>query len=64
MVSELYTKLGLSEVFDGSVDAYRYMEKDEVIKAHIKEILEDLGHLQKGSGRRDTRLSLAYDASH
>jgi DNA-binding NarL/FixJ family response regulator len=47
MVSELYTKLGLSEVFDGSVDAYRYMEKDEVIKAHIKEILEDLGTSKK-----------------
>jgi DNA-binding NarL/FixJ family response regulator len=47
MVSELYTKLGLSEVFDGSVDAYRYMEKDKVIKAHIKEILEDLGTSKK-----------------
>lgn len=47
MVSELYTKLGLSDIFDGSVDAYRYMENDEVIKAHIKDILEDLGTSKK-----------------
>ncbi len=47
MVSELYTKLGLSEIFDGGIDAYRYMENDEVIRAHITEILEDLGSSKK-----------------
>ena len=47
MVSELYTKLGLSDLFDGSVDAYRYMENDEVIRSHITEILQDLGNSKK-----------------
>ncbi|MGB4595071.1 MAG: hypothetical protein WBI14_04125 [Anaerolineaceae bacterium] len=47
MVSELYTKLGLSDIFDGVEDAYRYMENDEVIRTHINSILEDLGTSKK-----------------
>lgn len=42
MVSELYYKLGLTTLFDGTFDAYRYMENDDVIKDHINEILADL----------------------
>ena len=37
-----YYKLGLTTLFDGTFDAYRYMENDDVIKDHINEILADL----------------------
>lgn len=47
MVSELYTKLGLSDIFDGSIDDFRYMENDEVIRNHIIEIVQELGTSKK-----------------
>ena len=47
VVSELYDHLGLSEIFDESQDFNSILESDPVIKAHIDEILEDLGTSKK-----------------
>jgi hypothetical protein len=47
VVSELYDHLGLSEVLDENLDFHSILENDPVIKAHIDEILEDLGTSKK-----------------
>ncbi|MGV8050457.1 MAG: hypothetical protein AB2L21_08980 [Anaerolineaceae bacterium] len=47
MVSELYTKLGLGDMFDGDVDPYDYVGDDPVIRSHIDEILDELGDSKK-----------------
>ena len=47
VVSELYDHLGLSELLDENKDFHSILENDTVIKAHIDEILEDLGTSKK-----------------
>ncbi|MDD2521529.1 MAG: hypothetical protein PHW11_01730 [Anaerolineaceae bacterium] len=47
VVSELYDHLGLSELLDENQDFNSILENDPVIKAHIDEILEDLGTSKK-----------------
>ena len=47
VVSELYDHLGLSELLDENQDFHSILENDTVIKAHIDEILEDLGTSKK-----------------
>lgn len=47
VVSELYDHLGLSDLLDESQDFHNILENDSVIKAHIDEILEDLGNSKK-----------------
>ncbi|MFZ3070345.1 MAG: hypothetical protein WA110_04390 [Anaerolineaceae bacterium] len=47
MVSELYTKLGLEDIFSGDMDPYRFVGDDPVIRLHIDEILEELGDSKK-----------------
>ena len=47
VVSELYDHLGLSELLDENQNFHSILENDTVIKAHIDEILEDLGASKK-----------------
>lgn len=47
VVSELYDHLGLSELLDEDQQINSILENDKVIKAHIDEILEDLGSSKK-----------------
>lgn len=47
MVSELYSQLGLSEILDENQEFNSILENDKVIKAHIDDILEDLGTSKK-----------------
>lgn len=47
VVSELYDHLGLSELLEENQDFHSILENDTVIKAHIDEILEDLGTSKK-----------------
>jgi len=47
VVSELYDHLGLSDLLDENQDFHSILENDTVIKAHIDEILEDLGTNKK-----------------
>lgn len=47
VVSELYDHLGLSELLDENQDFHSILESDTVIKAHIDEILDDLGTSKK-----------------
>ncbi|MEA4812004.1 MAG: hypothetical protein VB108_05500 [Anaerolineaceae bacterium] len=47
MVSELYEKLGLNDVFKGEADPYRYIDEDAMIQEHITEILAELGNSKK-----------------
>ena len=47
MVSELYTRMGLGEIFSGDLDPYQYLQDDPVIRSHIEEIVEQLGDSKK-----------------
>jgi len=47
VVSELYDHLGLGELLDENQNFHSILENDSVIKAHIDEILEDLGTSKK-----------------
>ena len=47
MVSELYTRMGLGEIFSGDLDPYQYLQDDPVIRSHIEEIIEQLGDSKK-----------------
>ena len=47
MVSELYTRMGLEEIFSGDLDPYQYLQDDPVIRSHIEEIVEQLGDSKK-----------------
>lgn len=47
VVSELYDHLGLSDLLDENQDFNSILENDAVIKAHIDEILDDLGTSKK-----------------
>lgn len=47
VVSELYDQLGLGEILDETQQFKSILESDKVIKAHIDEILEDLGTSKK-----------------
>ena len=47
MVSELYSRLGLEELFTGEIDPSRFVGDDPVILAHLEEILDELGTSKK-----------------
>ncbi len=47
MVSELYDKLGLSDLFSGQGTPYDFINEDPVIKARLEDILEELGDSKK-----------------
>lgn len=56
LVSELYKKMGLSEILSGEVDLYSYIGESPVIRQHFEEIMEQLGSSKKA---RDLE-TLAY----
>ncbi len=47
MVSELYTRMGLDDIFSGDLDPYQHLQDDPVIRAHIEEIIDQLGDSKK-----------------
>ena len=47
LVSELYEKMGLSEIISGESDLFSYIGENEVIKKHFEEIVEQLGTSKK-----------------
>lgn len=47
VVSELYEQLGLGDILDKTQEFNSVLENDKVIKAHIEEIVEDLGTSRK-----------------
>lgn len=47
MVSELYSRLGLEDLFSGKLDAACFVGNDPVILAHLEEILDELGSSKK-----------------
>jgi len=47
IVSELYTKMGLEDIFSGEIDPYQYLQDDPVIRSHIEEIINELGDSKK-----------------
>jgi len=56
LVSELYTKMGLSEILSGEVDLFSYIPENPIIRSHFTEIIEELGSSTKA---RDME-TLAY----
>ena len=56
LVSELYTKMGLSDILSGEVDLFSYIPESPIIRTHFKEILKELGSSTKA---RDME-TLAY----
>ncbi|HNW95616.1 MAG TPA: hypothetical protein PKL60_05450 [Anaerolineaceae bacterium] len=47
MVSELYSRLGLEELFTGEIDPSHFVWDDPVILEHLEEILDKLGDSKK-----------------
>lgn len=47
MVSELYSRLGLEDIFSGEIDPSRFVGDDPVILKHLEEILDELGTSKK-----------------
>lgn len=47
LVSEIYKKMGLSEILSGEVDLFSYIPESPVIRSHFTEILEQLGDSPK-----------------
>lgn len=47
IVSELYTRLGLDALFDGSYDPFQYLQDDPIIQVHLQEIISELGNNKK-----------------
>jgi len=56
LVSELYKKLGLSEILAGEVDLFSYIPENPIIRSHFSEILDEIG----GSGKAKDMETLAY----
>lgn len=56
LVSELYEKMGLSDIISGEVDLFSYIGESEIIRSHFEEIMEQLGSSKKA---RDLE-TLAY----
>ncbi len=56
LVSELYEKMGLSDILSGEVDLFSYIGESEIIRSHFQEIIEQLGNSKKA---RDLE-TLAY----
>ncbi len=47
MVSELYGKLGLNDIFDNGIDPYQVVINDPIIQNHVEEIITQLGDSKK-----------------
>jgi DNA-binding NarL/FixJ family response regulator len=47
LVSELYKKMGLSEILSGEVDLFSYIPDSPIIRNHFTEIIEQLGSSTK-----------------
>ena len=43
LVSEIYKKMGLSDILSGEVDLFSYIPESPIIRGHFEEILEELG---------------------
>jgi DNA-binding NarL/FixJ family response regulator len=56
LVSELYEKMGLSDIISGEVDLFSYIGESEIIRSHFTEIMAQLGSSKKA---RDLE-TLAY----
>jgi len=56
LVSELYAKMGLSDIISGEVDLFSYISESGIIRSHFEEIMEQLGTSKKA---RDLE-TLAY----
>lgn len=56
LVSELYEKMGLSDIIAGEVDLFSYIGESEIIRSHFEDIIEQLGTSKKA---RDLE-TLAY----
>jgi len=56
LVSELYEKMGLSDIISGEVDLFSYIGENTIIRSHFEEIMEQLGSSKKA---RDME-TLAY----
>jgi len=47
LVSELYKKMGLSEILSGEADLFEYIGESPIIRRHFEEIIEQLGNSKK-----------------
>jgi len=47
LVSELYKKMGLSEILTGETDLFDYIGESPIIRSHFEEIIEQLGNSKK-----------------
>ncbi len=47
LISELYKKMGLTEILSGEVDLFSYIGDSPVIKSHFEEIISQLGTSKK-----------------
>lgn len=56
LVSELYEKMGLSDIISGEVDLFSYISENSIIRSHFEEIMDQLGSSKKA---RDLE-TLAY----
>lgn len=56
LVSELYKKMGLSEILSGEEDLFSYIGENEIIRKHFEEIMAEIGTSKKA---RDLE-TLAY----
>jgi len=56
LVSELYEKMGLSDIISGEADLFSYIGESVIIRSHFEEIMEKLGTSKKA---RDLE-TLAY----
>jgi hypothetical protein len=56
LVSELYKKMGLSEILSGEEDLFSYIDDNPIIRKHFEEIIDQLGTSKKA---RDME-TLAY----
>ena len=56
LVSELYEKMGLSDIISGEVDLFSYIGESEIIRSHFEEVMDQLGTSKKA---RDLE-TLAY----
>jgi hypothetical protein len=56
LVSELYTKMGLTDIIMGEEDIFSYIGENQIIRNHFEEILAEIGTSKKA---RDLE-TLAY----
>jgi len=56
LVSELYTKMGLTDIIMGEADLFSYIGENQIIRNHFEEILAEIGTSKKA---RDLE-TLAY----